>query len=396
MAQPDLSQRALASLILRHPFLANLALRLNRIDDPTADSAWTDGVTLAINPTWFAQISDDERLGLLAHECFHVALAHHLRRGAREPARWNRACDYAVNALLAEDGLTLPPGALLDPAYGDASAEAIYNRLAASPEPPEPAAGPSDTQQGNGQPGAEAPPAPSPETFGEVRDQPFPTPPTPGEQEALLAQHAILISALAQQTRAIGKDGAGVRRAAALATQSSSVDWRALLVEFLSSRHAQDYSWRRPNFRYVCLGIYYPVLESAAPDKIAMVIDTSGSVPKDVLEAVTAELEAYLLAFPATTLEVVYADARVGGRVSLTAADVPLRLEPVGGGGTHFGPALAALADDDSPPACVVYLTDLEGRFPDEPPPMPVIWLVFGQPLAVPTPPFGRLVLLPY
>jgi predicted metal-dependent peptidase len=396
MAQPDLNQRTLASLILRHPFLANLALRLHRVDDPTADTAWTDGVTLGINPTWFAQLSDDQRLGLLAHECFHVALGHHLRRGSREPALWNRACDYAVNALLVEDGLTLWPDALLDPAYGDASAEAIYSRLAASPKPPEPAAGPSGAHQGNGQPSAQAPPTLSPETYGEVRDQPFPTPPTPGEREALLAQHAILVTALAQQTRAIGRDGAGVRRAAALATQSSSVDWRALLVEFLSSRHAQDYSWRRPNFRYVGLGIYYPVLESAAPGKIAMVLDTSGSVPKDALEAVTGELEAYLLAFPATTLDVVYADASVADRVSLTAADLPLRLEPVGGGGTDFGPALTALADDDPPSACVVYLTDLAGRFPDEAPPMPVIWMVFGQPLAPPTPPFGRLVLLPY
>jgi predicted metal-dependent peptidase len=395
MAQPDLYQRTLATLILRHPFLANLALRLDRVDDPTADTAWTDGVTLAVNPTRFAELSDDERLGLLGHECFHVALAHHLRRGARELALWNRACDYAVNALLVEDGLTLPPGALLEPAYGDASAEAIYNRLAASPEPSEPALGPAGTPQAN-DPGAAAPSAPPAGTFGEVRDQPFPTPPTPGEREALLAQHAILISALAQQTRAIGKDGAGVRRAAALATQSASVDWRALLVEFLSSRHAQDYTWQRPNPRYVSLGIYYPVLQSSAPEKIAMVIDTSGSVPKDALEAVTGELEAYLLAFPATTLDVVYADASVAGRVSLTAADLPLRLEPVGGGGTNFGPALAALADDDPPPACVVYLTDLKGRFPDEPPPMPVIWLVFGQPLVTPTPPFGRLVLLPY
>jgi predicted metal-dependent peptidase len=396
MAQPDLDQRALASLILRHPFLANLALRLHRVDDPTADTAWTDGVTLGINATWFAQLSEDNRVCVLAHECFHVALAHHLRRGTREPELWNRACDYAVNALLVADGLTLPSGALFEPAYGDASAEAIYSRLAANPKPSEPAASPTGAQPANGQPSAEAPSAPPPERFGEVRDQPLPTPPTPGEREALLAQHAILVSALAQQTRAIGKDSAGVRLAAALATEGSSVDWRTLLVEFLASRHAQDYTWRRPNFRYVSLGIYYPVLESAAPSKIAFVIDTSGSVPKAALEAVAGEIEAYLRTFPATTLEVVYADARVTGRVSLTAADLPLQLEPVGGGGTAFGPALAALADDEEPPACVVYLTDLLGRFPDEPPPMPVLWMVFGQPLAVATPPFGRLVLLPF
>jgi hypothetical protein len=43
-----------------------------------------------------------------------------------------------------------------------------------------------------------------------------------------------------------------------------------------------------------------------------------------------------------------------------------------------------------------VYLTDLDGTFPDEPPPMPVIWLVFGQPLAAPVAPFGKVLQLPY
>jgi predicted metal-dependent peptidase len=397
MSQPDLHQRTLASLILRHPFLANLALRLERIEDPATDTAWTDGVTLAVNPAWFAQLSDDHRLTLWAHECFHVALGHHLRRGSREAARWNRACDYAVNALLVQDGLTLWPDALYDPAFGDASAEAIYNRLPPSSKSPETApGGTGGPPTPSGEPSGGTPSPTAPEMIGEVRDQPFSTPPTPGERETLLAQHAILVTALAQQARAMGKDSAGARRAAAIATHRSSVDWRALLVEFLSSRHAQDYSWRRPNFRYVSLGIYYPVLEAASPGKIAFVLDTSGSVPKDALEAVAGELEAYLLAFPATTLEVVYADAKVTGRACFTAADLPLRLEPVGGGGTDFAPALGALADDEEPPACVVYLTDLRGRFPAEPPPMPILWMVFGQPLVLPDPPFGRLALLPY
>jgi predicted metal-dependent peptidase len=117
-------------------------------------------------------------------------------------------------------------------------------------------------------------------------------------------------------------------------------------------------------------------------------------VPEAALEAVTAELETYLCQYPSTTLEVFYADARVTGRVSLTAEDLPLRLAPIAGGGTAFGPALAALDEDEEPPACVVYLTDLYGSFPEEPPTMPVIWLVFGN--AEPKAPFGRVVPLPY
>jgi predicted metal-dependent peptidase len=394
--QPDLVQRVLARLILGHPFLATLALRLERVEDPTANTAWTDGVTLAINPTWFAQLGDDERVTLLAHECFHVALGHHLRRGQRELARWNQACDYAVNAILAADGFTLWAGALYDPDFGDASAEAIYARL---PPQPDPAASAPRSAPAGGIDPATALPHAHPHgagCFGEVRDPPTPTPPTPIEQANRLAQHAVLIASLAQQVRTAGKDTAGTRRAATAATEPPSVDWRALLVEFLSARHAQDYSWRRPNPRYSLLGLYLPILEATAPGKIGFVIDTSGSVPEAALRAVTGELEAYLQQYPTTTLKVVYADADVTGSESFSASDLPLRLHPVGGGGTDFGPALDTLAADDDIPACIVYLTDLKGRFPENPPPMPVIWLVFGQPLSTPRAPFGRVVVLPY
>ncbi len=45
---------------------------------------------------------------------------------------------------------------------------------------------------------------------------------------------------------------------------------RALLAEFLTARHAQDYSWRRPNPRYAPLGLFLPVLEAAAPARVAL------------------------------------------------------------------------------------------------------------------------------
>jgi predicted metal-dependent peptidase len=447
MTQPDSLQRPLARLILRHPFLATLALRLERVEDPSAGTAWTDGVRLAVDPAWFGGLDDDQRVVVVAHECYHVALAHHLRRGGRDQARWNVACDYAVNALLHADGFTLPPDALLDPRFGDACAEAIYSQLPPEPDDPAAGAGTSPPPPGTGGPAvsphatggsgtpppaavASATPAPAgaspatgaaattppagtdpssapsdtgdpqpsrrPETFGQVRDQPFPTPPTPAQQEARLADHAVLITALAQQARAAGKDSLGARRAEAAARQPATVDWRALLAEFLTARHEQDYSWRRPNPRYALLGLFLPLLEAAAPGRVGFVIDTSGSVPKSALDAVTAELEAYLRQYPTITLDVLYADAKVTGSASYTAADLPLRLEPIGGGGTDFRPALAALTDADDPPACIAYLTDLDGTFPADPPPIPTIWLVFGQPLSPPRAPFGKVVPLPY
>jgi len=385
MPDNDLLKRSLARLILRHPFVASVALRLQRLDDPTCETAWTDGIHLAVNPAWFEQLSDDQRVVVVAHETLHVALAHHLRRRGRDPKRWNYACDYAVNALLVGDGFTLPPGALLEPAFGDAGAERIYNLLPTSPS--------STGSSAPTKPGSPPPPDPA-RALGEVRDQPHPTPPTPGTLQDLLAQHAIVISSLAQQARVSGQHSASAERAVTEAQHPGTVEWQTLLLEFLSSRTTQDYTWCRPNQRYAVLGLFLPALRAAAPDNIAFVIDTSGSVPPEALTAVTAELEGYLRQYTATTLTVLYADAAVTGRASYTCDDLPLRLTPIGGGGTDFGPALTALADGDPPPSCIVYLTDLAGTFPKEPPSIPVIWLAFGN--LAPSAPFGKVVALPF
>ena len=66
---------------------------------------------------------------MLAHEVLHCALAHQCRRGKRELGLWNAACDYAVNPILLDNGMTLPADALVDPAFRDLSSEEIYARL---------------------------------------------------------------------------------------------------------------------------------------------------------------------------------------------------------------------------------------------------------------------------
>lgn len=48
---------------------------------------------------------------------------------------------------------------------------------------------------------------------------------------------------------------------------------------------------------------------------------------------------------------VVYTDAKETGRVVLAANDLPLKLEPRGGGGTMFGPVLGSLDADGERPA---------------------------------------------
>ena len=68
---------------------------------------------------------------MLAHETMHPALHHHLRRSGRNPRRRNEACDYAIDPLLLDDGLSLPKGVLVDARFRGMSAERIYNLLCA-------------------------------------------------------------------------------------------------------------------------------------------------------------------------------------------------------------------------------------------------------------------------
>ena len=68
-------------------------------------------------------------IGTLAHEVLHPALQHHTRRGDRDRKRWNMACDFAINPLLLDAGLTLPKDVLIDHRFRGMSAERIYNLI---------------------------------------------------------------------------------------------------------------------------------------------------------------------------------------------------------------------------------------------------------------------------
>src|SRR5262249_38694165 len=92
----------------RSAFFASLALRLAPEVDWTIDTLATDGKKLSLNPHFVASLPAEELVGVVAHEVLHNALAHHARRGHRDPKRWNVACDLAVNPLLLDAGFALP------------------------------------------------------------------------------------------------------------------------------------------------------------------------------------------------------------------------------------------------------------------------------------------------
>ncbi|MCK9513677.1 MAG: VWA-like domain-containing protein [Pigmentiphaga sp.] len=356
--------QARAALVFDSPFFGALALRLKLQEDATCKTAWTDGAAIGYNPDFVASLSASELAGLLAHEVMHVAAGHPWRRDGRDAKRWNIACDYAINGELAAAGFQLPAGALLDSQYTGKAAEWIYDRLPASED---------GNGAGSGSGGAGEP-------AGEVRDAPAPEDGAPSEEEWRQA-----VQQAANVAKARGNLPDSLDRFAKAAA-APAVDWKSVLARFAQESAKADYSWSRPNSRYLPRGLYLPALRSVAMGRIAVAVDTSGSVDDVLLAQFSAEISAIAAELAPEAIDVLYCDRRINRRETFEAGE-PVKLSACGGGGTDFRPVFEALEGEDAP-ACLVYLTDLDGPFPASAPDYPVLWAATSHDVA----PFGETV----
>jgi predicted metal-dependent peptidase len=360
-------------------FFATLALRLRPEPDWDVDTLATDGRVLRYHPPFVTGLSPDELVGVLAHEVMHCALAHPARRGGRDLQRWNVACDLAVNPLLVTAGVVLPPSRLM-PGEGSYAGldpgKAAEEYYAVLPDP----AGDAGSGDGAGR-------SVDPGGCGGVVD---PARGDPAEARRVEADWRV---AAAQAHRAAAGRGplpAGLGRAVETVLHPPA-DWRVVLRAFVSAAARNDYSWARPNRRFVHQGLYLPGLHSEELGDVVLAVDTSGSINEKLLGVFAAEADAVLAAYDCA-VTVLYHDTEVQKVQSWQSRDGPLVLDPVGGGGTSHACVFDWIERAGVSPACVVCLTDLETEFPPVAPAVPVLWAVPG--VAPGDPPFGRVVSL--
>jgi len=116
-------------LVIDSPFFGTKAMKLKIRADSGIPTMATDGKEIIYSPEWVSGISLPECKGVIAHEVLHVANAHHLRRGGRDPAVWNQACDFAINPILRDAGFESPPGELFRGDLIGKSTEEIFRIL---------------------------------------------------------------------------------------------------------------------------------------------------------------------------------------------------------------------------------------------------------------------------
>ena len=335
---------ARAKLILDKPFLGALVLRLPLA---AADPSWcqttaTDARRFYYNPDYIDSLSMSQTQFMLAHEALHCALSHFARRQHRVQHRWDLACDYAINPLLLEDGLTPPGNCHVMPQYLGMTAEEIYplidendqtetvdqhlfdqdnqsggGQQGDAPDKPESDQTESgrggesteredDRDQGGETPldqqspdrqgqGAKPMEADNPQSDQQQKDgdqdgrgDPTPPPLSNDERETLEVQWQQRLAGAAQQAMQAGKMGGSMARLVDHLLQPR-LPWRMLLARYMTAMARDDFSYMRPSRREG--DAILPSLKSSQVE-IVVAVDTSGSIRANEMDEFLSEVSA--------------------------------------------------------------------------------------------------------
>lgn len=364
-------------------FFGALGMRLDVRADWEIDTAATDGRELVYNPAFWLSLSFEQQVAIVAHEVLHCALGHFKRMQGRDLWLWNCATDLCLNQMVIESGLRLPDWALLpgrspyEAFPSGLSSEEYYELLEKQAQGDGGKGDDEGREGGTGRKGKA-----DPGGCGGVR----PLPREAAEDECTAKWDQAVAEAHEVATRKAGSVSTSLERLVT-STKRANVDWRSVLREFLCRYARNDYSFSRPNRRYLSQGFYLPGLRSEELGEVCICVDTSGSIRGPQLAAFAAELEAILGTYDCS-LRILYHDVVVCHEQRWASSDGPFTLEPRGGGGTSHVDVLAK-ADDEFPTA-ILALTDFVTILPSSPPTAPLLWCIIDNPNA--RPPWGRHV----
>lgn len=369
---------AIRSLLATQPFFGSLVLRLPVVRSDDVDKMASDGANLFVDTEWAAGAQAADMQQIIADIVMGCALKHHTRRGERNYCTWQRAHAKVVLPILRDAGLTDEPGGL------DMSIEAAYDLLHQEEDD---GPGSSERPQGgfSGDGAGEMMDSPAGDDGGGEGDT---------RQDSLRREEQKWDQAAQQAVQIAKSQGRTPGAASALieAQHNRTIDWAAMLREFMTASAKADFSWSEINRRFAWQGLHLPSLRSIAVGPVAFLIDSSGSMNNPVLSLVWSEVRAAAADCRPEGVVVIQCDTDVRSVSHYDVDDMPLEIDAVGRGGTRFSPALAAAAELETPPNCVIYLTDGECDDFGEDPGLPVIWTLEPDGKRDFKPPFGEVI----
>jgi len=345
--------------LLRYPdsaFFATLVFNLKHEFSEAIPTACTNGKTIRYNPDFFMKLDRKERLGLILHEIMHVAMLHMVRLKSHDPVRWNVATDLWINPQLLDRGFTLPKGALVDRQYDGLSSEEIYDKLP-DPDPEEV------------------------ETHFELGDGGGSDALTEEQTEELEAEiQDILVQAQIQSRMAGDKAGTIPGEIELYIDQllKPKLPTATLLRRYLNSFNKDDYSWKRPNRRFMP-DHYLPSLHSEALGHIAVAVDASASVSDDEFHRFVSEVGGILRQMRPKRISLVTFDSQVRSVDEVHNLRELVQVSFTGRGGTSIEPVLEWV-EAHTPQVTLVFTDGYFHYPPNHRTRQALIWLVHSNP----------------
>ena len=369
MASPY--DKARVRIVIKEPFFACLLLGMETVETevlPGGRPLWmaaTDGSTLYVNRKNLDQCPLSQIIGVLKHELMHAALLHPFRVGNRDPGKAGRAMDYVINDMIIHEGGELPDGILHDPHNWNRHKmwEEIYAQM---PDPPKGGSG-----QNNG--GGKGQGQQQQQGGNPLDDDVLPAPDQSDEAKRKMTGRVVKA---AQVAKAIGKLPSYLEGLIA-DMLDPKVPWEQELAEFLTEVSRNDYTFARPNRRFIYEDLYLPSAYSHdTMGRLAVVFDTSGSVSDHEMRSFASELVGAIEGVLPMSLAVIYCDAavqHVDYFDAPTVDDVTASLKRHGRGGTHMPTALDWIDENLDDVKAAIVFTDGYTDFGHERD-YPVLW----------------------
>lgn len=424
-------------LLTDYPFLGSIAMSMNLIPvrDVNLTTAATDGSSLYFDIAFLSELTNEERIFVFAHEVWHAAMCHFVRKETRQAKLFNIAADLEVNQLLDKDGFKLIKNCMMPNMFKFAhnlSAEQYYELLekqankimkqmkqqmskGSKGKDSKNQAGSEqdsgkgkkqkgnklgDGQSGNGEPSENGQLSSGSgdgnegfdkhiykneessgnsngtrsDKYGTVGNDPDFVPKVSEEAESNMKSS---VSLAAQQVEKMRGELPAHYKGVIDKLLKPSVNWKEALQNFVTKTVDNKVNWSIPNRRYVSRKLYLPSHDGDMI-RLGVIIDTSGSTAADLPRFLT-ELNAIVQSFSSYEITVIQCDAKVQEVVKYDL-DNPFKVEQYeikGFGGTMLGPAFNHILENNIEVDGIVAFTD--GYFePDLEPDMtiPTLWLI--------------------
>jgi predicted metal-dependent peptidase len=363
-------------------------------------TACTNGKDVVYGRAFVDGLNDKELAFLVLHEAMHKAYRHLMvwQKIAKEnPLLANLAMDYVINLQLVDynkpDVIQMPrdkEGNLmgaLDEKYRGMDTKQVYDLLKKEMED-NPDDGDGNTSGGGG--GGAGGQKDSKSKCLDDHDWENAQEMSEEEKEKLAGE---IDQALREGAMLAGKMNGNLSKEMDELLHPK-VDWKEALREFVkTAMMGNDRStWRKPHKRYIGMNIVMPSYHSEKIGRIAVGVDTSGSIGSAELSQFLGEVKSICDEVKPEGIDLLYWDSRVAKHEVYNGNEVETLTDatkPAGGGGTEPGCVPQYMSKNNLLPECTVMLTDgyfFNGGCGDwSGVNSPVLWCVKGNKSFVPS-----------